>query len=839
MSKGKVFKGFSDTQMKRIAEKSGYTGDIANFKKFLASNPALGRKFSGLEEKARMKFAEGGVVNQEAYDPTARPDPNEAYDPNQPRLQFGAEGYNEGDRPLGQTYTTDVPLNSTPQPENYTQKLQPNKTGSDADSTLTTQLQNQSGYVPPPIDQEGAENPFENYQQGMTAYMNTYAEEAPENIKGIKTRSDEIGSELSTKYQAQGQALTDQFESKYRAKANAATTPELKAALDAEIAADTEYQNTLQMYRDGVTGDPLYQEMQRGKKEYSDYMQAGQAQYGQDNPAPNMVDVTANRAFGSTLPAGGVFNPAMINQDPNQIMDSGTGQIEGAPPAATTNTVGTTLADDPTNVNATLMDGVKVEDDVRKETDALNAAQGEVSEEAKAKAQEMDPTSTEVGTVGAPQIEEATKVVQPSSRTLQSGETVEAVANAKKGAAFAEEITAATANPSAAATVKGQLTDLMEDFDGGATPPWAAGALRNATAMMAARGLSASSMAGQAIVQAAMESALPIAQADAATQASFESQNLSNRQARAMLAAEQRATFMGQEFDQKFQARVANAAKVSDIANMNFNAEQQIALENARIANSVDLANLDSSKAMALAEAAQIANLETTNLNNRQQSAVQNAQAFLQMDLTNLDNEQQTAIFKSQQNIQALLSDQAAENATRQFNASSQTQTDQFMANLASQISQYNATQTNAMAQYNESNSVDVQKFNNQIKEARDQFNADNQLVIAQSNVNWRRDLATADTVAINAAHETNARAILDMSTQAYDNLWQSYGDAMEYVYKAGEGERDRINKLMQIQLQNDGAIDVAKLGADGEKSKAFGSFLTRAIFSPSGVFGD
>ena len=49
-----------------------------------------------------------------------------------------------------------------------------------------------------------------------------------------------------------------------------------------------------------------------------------------------------------------------------------------------------------------------------------------------------------------------------------------------------------------------------------------------------------------------------------------------------MLAAEQRAKFMGQEFDQKFQAKVANAAKVSDIANMNFTAEQQIALENSR-----------------------------------------------------------------------------------------------------------------------------------------------------------------------------------------------------------------------------------------------------------------
>ena len=84
---------------------------------------------------------------------------------------------------------------------------------------------------------------------------------------------------------------------------------------------------------------------------------------------------------------------------------------------------------------------------------------------------------------------------------------------------------------------------------------------------MAARGLGASSLAGQAIVQAAMESALPIAQADAAIQAQFEGQNLSNRQQRAMLAAQQRATFMGQEFDQEFQSRVQNSARIGDIAN--------------------------------------------------------------------------------------------------------------------------------------------------------------------------------------------------------------------------------------------------------------------------------
>ena len=92
----------------------------------------------------------------------------------------------------------------------------------------------------------------------------------------------------------------------------------------------------------------------------------------------------------------------------------------------------------------------------------------------------------------------------------------------------------------------------MTQFQGTNPPAWAAGAIRTANAQMAARGLSASSLAGQAIVQAAMESALPIAQADAQTIAQFEAQNLSNRQQAAMLAAQQRAKFLGQEFDQAF-----------------------------------------------------------------------------------------------------------------------------------------------------------------------------------------------------------------------------------------------------------------------------------------------
>ena len=247
----------------------------------------------------------------------------------------------------------------------------------------------------------------------------------------------------------------------------------------------------------------------------------------------------------------------------------------------------------------------------------------------------------------------AIKMDNPVQREIQQGELIDGVANAEKAAKFTEQIHAAEAQPSEKATVQGQLASLTADFDATNPPAWAAGALRGVQAAMAQRGLGASSMAGQAMIQAAIESALPIAQADAQVQASFEAQNLSNRQARAMLGAEQRAKFMGQEFDQAFQARVQNAGKISDVANMNFTAEQQIALENSRAANTMELANLSNSQAMVMAEASALANLDMANLNNRQQAAVQEAQSFLQLEMTNVSNKQQTELFKGQQRTQA------------------------------------------------------------------------------------------------------------------------------------------------------------------------------------------
>jgi hypothetical protein len=301
-------------------------------------------------------------------------------------------------------------------------------------------------------------------------------------------------------------------------------------------------------------------------------------------------------------------------------------------------------------------------------------------------------------------------------------------------------VEAATAAPSADATVVGQMNKLMSQFEGGATPVWAAGAMRNANAVMASRGLGASSMAGGAVTQAAMESAINIAAQDAATFSQF----------------------------------------------------------------------------------------ELTNLNNRQQARLQNAQSFLQMDLANLDADNQMNMFKSQSIIQGLFTDTAAENATKQFNATSQSQTDQFFASLSTQVSQFNAAQQNAMSQFNTEQTNTVGMFNRQMNDARDQFNASNRLVIDQSNATWRRSVTTANNESANEANRINAQQATQLTLAAYNNQMQRERDFYSFAYEASENAKGRAHEMV-----------MAKYTAGQAGKAAMGNALgTLAGSVINGIFG-
>ena len=573
---------------------------------------------------------------------------------------------------------------------------------------------------------------------------------------------------------------------------------------------------------------------------------AGATTYTPDPPKLSSVNTTTsddvNTGTGTTDPnadpsttgkggtPGGAYAPKITSTPISTItdaekeaakIDSGVGQITGS--------IDTTDKDvsleDAEQANYTdTLDATTIKDsDITKSLDNIGekalddlaAKKGTIADEDKVDAQTMteDELSQLDPKYDAAQIDTAQTVKAPNKRTLQDNETVQSAYDKDKADEVIKETEKSfvTADPSTKALVQGQLDNLMDDFKDGATPTWAAGAMRTALAALNARGLNASSLAGQAIVQAAMEAAVPIAQADAQTVARFELENLSNRQQATILAAEQRATFLGIEFDQEFQARVKNASTISEIARQNYDADVQIALENSRMANTVDLANLDAKNAKILSDAAALTKMDMTNLTNKQQAEVANANNLLQMDLKNLDNEQQTAIFKAEAKVQALFKDQTAENAAKQFNAEQKNQVDMFIEGLIASQEKFNAEQKNTMdaLEFQEQNAMN--KFFSTLKENRAQFNATNSLTVAQANAQWEQLVTTTNTAAKNAANMQDAQNATAFTKTQLDHIFQADRDMMNWIFTAADNDKQRASSLMIAQLQANSKTDAAK----------------------------
>jgi len=241
------------------------------------------------------------------------------------------------------------------------------------------------------------------------------------------------------------------------------------------------------------------------------------------------------------------------------------------------------------------------------------------------------------------------------------------------------------------------------------------------------------------------------------------------------------------------------------------------------------------------------------NLSNRQQAAVLNAQQYFQMDMQNLSNKQQSSLTNIQLRQQTLLSDQAASNASLQFNAQNQSQTDQFFSSLETQINTNNAQRTDAMNQYStsEKNKIEAQnaqneigvaeadaqrqatinQFNSQLEDQRQRFNVENQRVIDQSNVTWRRSVNTSNTAAINAANQTDAQNLLNISNFALSALWQQWRDEASWVNTASQNSKDRAHNVAMAALERETELALLDEESQGALNQIIGA-IGLEIFS-------
>ena len=366
------------------------------------------------------------------------------------------------------------------------------------------------------------------------------------------------------------------------------------------------------------------------------------------------------------------------------------------------------------------------------------------------------------------------------------------------------------------AMVNVQLDALLKGMESGEIPAFAKPAVMAVNQMMAARGLDVSTVGRDALYNAIITSAIPIAQQNAQ---SIKESVLSQRTIDSQAAA--------QDAQAAQQTALNSADKVFNLNMAQFTADQNQEISNSKFLQTVTMTEASNAQQAVIQKAVSMAQLDLATLDSNTRLAAQNAQAFLQMDLTNLSNDQQAAVLNAQQEQQRLLSNQAADNAAKQFNAASENQVTQFMENLSAQTDQFNVAQSNAMEQFNSTQSnaaearrvgreADIAKFNAQLgtqteqfnkqqEFARVQWNAQNAATIEASNVQWRRQTNLADTAAQNQINAQNAQNAFNLSAQAQSFLWQELRDQADFDFRAVENEENRKVQIVSTAIANEG----------------------------------
>lgn len=241
----------------------------------------------------------------------------------------------------------------------------------------------------------------------------------------------------------------------------------------------------------------------------------------------------------------------------------------------------------------------------------------------------------------------------------------------------------------------------------------------------------------------------------------------------------------------------------------------QVAEKDAAFYQTLTLTNLNNKQQATINRAGVLANMELQNADARLAAAIQNSQAFLAMDLKNLDNEQQARVINNQSRIQSILEDAKAVNAQRLFTAESQNNMDMFYDNLNSSIEQFNASSINSMSQFNASMENDREKFYKEM-----------QFQIDTANAKWRQTVTLSNAEMQFQAAATDVQNMVGLTTEALNQIWDRADALLDYAWKSGESELDRLAQLAITELQGEYTLAGKEMDADAAEQAGWGSLF-------------
>jgi hypothetical protein len=251
-----------------------------------------------------------------------------------------------------------------------------------------------------------------------------------------------------------------------------------------------------------------------------------------------------------------------------------------------------------------------------------------------------------------------------------------------------------------------------------------------------------------------------------------------------------------------------------------------------------------------------------------------NSAFYQQVTIENLTNQQQTEMTKFGARVDAIFNDQAAENTARNINATNENELNQFYTQLAQSVAntnveiangieQFNATATNQanqflaeldvavdkanmeaindMAQFDAEMVTNIAQFTETLKNDREKFNIANQMAVDANNIQWKRDVNTANTSSYNAALQYDVQNMLDLQASALSNIWGMYDTLLNMAYKSEESALDRTFQLTLQTMKDE--LATALQNAEGDDDLIAALFNAGAKFAGtetgSGVLKD
>jgi len=316
--------------------------------------------------------------------------------------------------------------------------------------------------------------------------------------------------------------------------------------------------------------------------------------------------------------------------------------------------------------------------------------------------------------------------------------------------------TAAQGTVSTDATVRGQLADLQQDVttavqSGNPLPVWARGAAKATEAALANRGMSQSSMAAEALAEGIMNSAIPIAKADADTYKQMIFQNLANNQQAAITNAQS-----------YLQMDMANLSNTQQASLQNLNTRQAFLMSDQAAANAAYQFNATSQNQV---------NQFYDNMSS--QMSEQNAARNDAMKQYATSEANKISALNAQNTVQVNEANAARESAINQFNATLDNQRQQFNVNNQREIDQSNVVWRRGI---NTANTAAVNAAN--------QTNAQNLLnlsnwAMSASWQQWRDEASWVNTASQNEKNRNHNLAMAAMErTAALDLQDQKSKDA-------------------------------------------------------------